>query len=71
LTGYAALMKAFPVIYLKGIKEKKLNYDFMLSEVSKIKRNLAARDINFKAGEFGTNESEINKLAKNIIDSCR
>ncbi|HBB6244369.1 TPA: DGQHR domain-containing protein [Escherichia coli] len=70
LTGYAALMKVFPVIYSKGIKEKTLNYDFMLSEVSKIKRNLAARGINFKAGEFGTNESEINKLVKNIIDSC-
>ncbi|MER3385149.1 DGQHR domain-containing protein [Pectobacterium sp. CHL-2024] len=71
LTGYAALMKAFPYLYEKGVAKKKLDHEFMLGEVKRMKRLLDSKGVTFKSGDFGTSEAEINKLAKLIIEALR
>lgn len=71
LTGYAALMKAFPYLYEKGLSKKKLDYEFMLDEIKRMKIHLDMRKVKFESGQFGTSEAEINKLAKLIIEAFR
>ncbi|MCK1969292.1 DGQHR domain-containing protein [Franconibacter sp. IITDAS19] len=66
LPGYAAIMKAFPFIYAKGVREGTLEYKFMYDSFGIIKQKLYDKDIFFTAANLGTNEAEINKMANEI-----
>jgi len=67
--GFGAVIKAFPVIYKKGVDENKLSQDFFKSIFEEFKVLIEKKEIKLTSEHFGSNEQARTKLSKLIIES--
>ena len=67
--GFGAIIKAFPVLYKKGVAKNELSIDFFTTEFDKFKIHLNSLNIELTSVHFGSNEQARTKLSNLIIDS--
>lgn len=67
--GFGAVIKAFPVIYKKGISENKLSQEFFKDVFESFKLSIEQQNIQLTSEHFGSNEQARTKLSKLIIES--
>lgn len=70
--GFGAIIKAFPTLYNRGVKEGELNVAFFEKEFLKVKELLFNKKIELTSLHFGSNEqarTQLANLIKEAIDN--
>jgi DGQHR domain-containing protein len=66
--GYGALIKAFPVLYAIGFRQKTLKREFFEQFFRKVKEDLIQQNTTLDSVHFPSNEHGLGKLAKFIVE---
>ncbi len=69
--GFGSIIKAFPIIYNKGLKENDLSTDFFVNEFNNFKKHIEEKNISLTSEHFGSNEQARTKLSNLIIESVQ